>query len=172
MWCSCSPWCVTGNMSKYPKCDMNECVFAFFLIVFFFSSNQVGSCWARHSISAAAVLLMCCQNGSTWEKLSVSACGTIWTTGQKKGKKQNCTSRVSRGGGCFCLSCLVSPLASWGSVKCHLVLNHLLLCARVICVRVETLDRSTVQQRIQVKLEHSCSASILKTWSCGWFHNI
>lgn len=97
MWCSCSPWCVTGNMSKYPKCVMNECVFAFF-IVFFFSSNQVGSCWALHSISTTAVLLMCCQNGSTWEKLSVSACGTIWTTGQKKGKNKT-AHQGSLGGG-------------------------------------------------------------------------
>lgn len=95
MWCSCSPWCVTGNMSKYLKCDMNENVF---FLLFFFSSNQVGSCWASHSISTAAALLMCCQNGSTWEKLSVSACGTIWTAGQKKGKNKT-AHRGSAGGG-------------------------------------------------------------------------
>lgn len=149
MWCSCSPWCMTGNMSKYPKCDMNECVFAFFNC--FFSSNQVGSCWAPHSISTAAVLLMCCQNGSTWEKLSVSACGTIWTAGQKKGKNKT-AHRGSPGGGMI-LFILFSFLTGFLR-KCEVSfsLESPALCARVICVRVEALDRSAVWQRIQVKL--------------------
>lgn len=90
----------------------------------------------------------------------------------RKKEKTKLHIKGLQGEGWFCLSCLVSSLTSWGSVKCHLVLNHLLLCARVICVRVEALNRSDVRQRIQVKLEHSCSTSILKTWSCDLFCNI
>lgn len=159
MWCSCCPWCVTGNMSKYPICNMNECVFAFLWVFFFFfqpgwfllSSSQ----HLNHS-SVAHVL-------SEWIHLRETVCFSLWyhmNSRSEKRKKQNCTTRVSGGVLLFILfSFLISFLG-----KCHLVLNHLLLCARVICVRVEALDRSAVRQRIQVKLEHSFSGSILKTW--------
>lgn len=164
MWCSCSPWCVTGNMSKYPKC------ICFFLLFFFLQTRSV-----LVEFLTASQPQQCCScvvRMDPPERNCLFQPVVPYEQQVRKKEKTKLHIEGLQGEGCFCLSCLVSSLASWGSVKCHLVSNHLLLCARVICVRVEALDRSTVWQRIQVKLEHPCSASILKTWSCVWFRNI
>lgn len=167
MWCLCSPCCMTGNMSKW---DMNECVSAF-LLGFFLPQTRL----VPVELLTASQQQQCfsCVVRMDPPKRNCMFQSVV-PYGQQVRKKEKTKLHIEGlWGGYFCLSCLISPLTSWGSVnKCHLVLNHLLPCARGICVIVESLDRSAVRWRIQVKLEHFWTASILKTWTCGWFHNI
>lgn len=120
-----------------------DVIFLFFLICFLLFCLNPGrfllsSSEHRGHSSVAQVF-------SEWINPKEMVCFSLWyhmdNRSEKRGGKQNCTTWESEGGGCSCLSCLVSSLTSSGSVnKCHLGLNHLLFCARMICVKVQTLE--------------------------------
>lgn len=120
------------------------CICFFIVLFFFFKSGWFLLSSSQHlSRSSVAHVL------SEWIHLRETVCFSLWyhmnSRSEKRKKTKLCIAALPDEG-CFCLSCLVSPLASWGSVKCHLVLNHLLLCARVICVRVETRQISCLTE--------------------------